>query len=62
MIEQVLQLRGSPTVILATGDPMWFGIGATLARYLPRRIPHPLAPFGLPARGGAAALAAAVRW
>jgi len=34
MIEQILALRDSPTVILASGDPMWFGIGATLARYL----------------------------
>lgn len=34
MIEQVAALRGTPTVILATGDPMWFGIGATLARHL----------------------------
>ncbi len=34
MIEQVLKLRDTPTVILASGDPMWFGIGATLARYL----------------------------
>ncbi len=34
MIEQVMRLRDSPTVILASGDPMWFGIGATLTRYL----------------------------
>jgi len=34
MIGQILPLRGSPTVILATGDPMWFGIGATLAKHL----------------------------
>jgi len=34
MIDQVLALRGSPTVVLATGDPIWFGIGATLAREL----------------------------
>lgn len=34
MIAQVLQLRGSPTVILATGDPMWFGIGASLSKHL----------------------------
>lgn len=34
MISQILPLRGSPTVILATGDPMWFGIGATLAKHL----------------------------
>jgi precorrin-6Y C5,15-methyltransferase (decarboxylating) len=34
MLEQILKLRGTPTVILASGDPMWFGIGATLSRYL----------------------------
>jgi precorrin-6Y C5,15-methyltransferase (decarboxylating) len=34
MLTQILPLRGSPTVILATGDPMWFGIGATLAKHL----------------------------
>jgi precorrin-6Y C5,15-methyltransferase (decarboxylating) len=34
MIEQILKLRDKPTVVLASGDPMWFGIGATLARYL----------------------------
>jgi precorrin-6Y C5,15-methyltransferase (decarboxylating) len=33
MLEQVAARRGSPTVILATGDPMWFGIGATLVRH-----------------------------
>ncbi|MEP7239780.1 MAG: precorrin-6y C5,15-methyltransferase (decarboxylating) subunit CbiE [Devosia sp.] len=34
MLEQVMAHRGRPTVILASGDPMWFGIGATLARHL----------------------------
>ncbi len=35
MLTQIDALRGTPTVILASGDPMWFGIGATLAqRYL----------------------------
>ena len=34
MIEQVEALAGTPTVILATGDPSWFGIGVTLARVL----------------------------
>ncbi|MAB01143.1 MAG: cobalamin biosynthesis bifunctional protein CbiET [Stappia sp.] len=27
--------RDRPTVVLASGDPMWFGIGATLARSIP---------------------------
>jgi len=31
MLDRVMALRGTPTLILATGDPMWFGIGATLA-------------------------------
>ncbi|HQZ13495.1 MAG TPA: precorrin-6y C5,15-methyltransferase (decarboxylating) subunit CbiE [Devosia sp.] len=57
MIAQVMRLRDSPTVILATGDPMWFGIGATLARHLsPGEFevhPHPSA-FQL--------AAAALRW
>jgi precorrin-6Y C5,15-methyltransferase (decarboxylating) len=34
MIAQIMALRDTPTVILASGDPMWFGIGATLSRYL----------------------------
>ena len=33
MLDQITALRGTPTVILATGDPMWFGIGATLAKH-----------------------------
>lgn len=47
MIEQVEALAGSPTVILATGDPSWYGIGVTLARHLPAGsfaiTPHPSA-------------------
>jgi precorrin-6Y C5,15-methyltransferase (decarboxylating) len=47
MLGQVEALRGTPTVILATGDPSWFGIGATLARHLdPAEFaihPHPSA-------------------
>lgn len=34
MIEQVKSCKGSQTVILATGDPNWFGIGVTLAKHL----------------------------
>jgi precorrin-6Y C5,15-methyltransferase (decarboxylating) len=33
-VETLLAARGTPTVVLASGDPMWFGIGATLARRL----------------------------
>jgi precorrin-6Y C5,15-methyltransferase (decarboxylating) len=38
-------LRGRRVCVLASGDPMWFGIGATLARRFPSRemtvLPHP---------------------
>ena len=34
MLAQITALRGTPTVVLASGDPMWFGIGATLAKHL----------------------------
>jgi precorrin-6Y C5,15-methyltransferase (decarboxylating) len=34
MLEQVAARRGVPTTVVATGDPMWFGIGATLAKHL----------------------------
>lgn len=45
MVRQVLALRGKPTVVLASGDPMWFGIGATLAPQLDPEefVVHPLA-------------------
>ncbi len=34
-IDTLTELRGRKVCVLATGDPMWFGIGATLARYFP---------------------------
>ena len=34
MLARVEARRGTPTIILATGDPMWFGIGATLTKHL----------------------------
>jgi precorrin-6Y C5,15-methyltransferase (decarboxylating) len=34
MLAQIQEHRGTPTVLLASGDPLWFGIGATLARHL----------------------------
>ncbi|MDR3471456.1 MAG: precorrin-6y C5,15-methyltransferase (decarboxylating) subunit CbiE [Devosia sp.] len=34
MLDQVKARRGRPTAIVATGDPMWFGIGATLSKHL----------------------------
>ncbi|HEY3912227.1 MAG TPA: precorrin-6y C5,15-methyltransferase (decarboxylating) subunit CbiE [Stellaceae bacterium] len=33
--EMLLARRGTPVCVLASGDPMWFGIGASLARLLP---------------------------
>lgn len=34
MIAQTLEHRGTPTILLASGDPLWFGFGATLTRHL----------------------------
>ena len=34
MIGQIMEHRGTPTVLLASGDPLWFGFGATLSRHL----------------------------
>ena len=33
--ELLLARRGTPVCVLASGDPMWFGIGGSLARYVP---------------------------
>ena len=33
-IDAVLALRGQPVCVLASGDPMFFGIGATLSRHV----------------------------
>ncbi|WP_193171988.1 precorrin-6y C5,15-methyltransferase (decarboxylating) subunit CbiE [Nisaea nitritireducens] len=35
LVEAILTMRGRPVAVLATGDPMQFGIGATLAKHLP---------------------------
>ncbi|KQY11398.1 bifunctional cobalt-precorrin-7 (C(5))-methyltransferase/cobalt-precorrin-6B (C(15))-methyltransferase [Rhizobium sp. Root482] len=34
-VEAVLALKGSPVVVLASGDPFFFGVGVTLARHVP---------------------------
>lgn len=34
MLDQIFSARHSQAVILATGDPNWFGIGATLSKHL----------------------------
>lgn len=43
----IAQYKGRRTCVLASGDPMWFGIGATLARRIPATemtvVPHPSA-------------------
>lgn len=33
-VAPVLTLRGQPTVVLASGDPFWFGAGASVAQHL----------------------------
>ncbi len=47
VLEQVVAMRGRPVTVLATGDPMHFGIGATLRRHFEagemRVIPSPSA-------------------
>ena len=35
LIPEIAALRGRPVCVLATGDPMWFGVGVTLARHFP---------------------------
>src|SRR5262245_21797627 len=34
-VEEILRRRGRRVVVLATGDPLWFGIGVTLLRAVP---------------------------
>ena len=57
MLDQLLSHRRTPTILLASGDPMWFGIGATLAKRLDAdefRITTALSSFQL--------AAATLRW
>ena len=46
-IDAIEARRGARVVVLATGDPMWYGIGATLCRRFPREemtiLPQPSA-------------------
>jgi len=35
IIDTIKSMRGRQVCVLATGDPMWFGIGVTLAKHLP---------------------------
>jgi precorrin-6Y C5,15-methyltransferase (decarboxylating) len=34
-VEAVLARQGKPTVVLASGDPFFYGVGATLSRHIP---------------------------
>ncbi len=34
-IQQILEYQGKSVCVLASGDPMWYGIGATLIRQIP---------------------------
>lgn len=51
-VDAIAARRGKRVVVLATGDPLWFGIGVTLARRFPREeiavLPH-LSAFSLAA-------------
>ena len=35
LVDEIVTHRGQPVCVLATGDPMWFGIGVTLLRRVP---------------------------
>jgi precorrin-6Y C5,15-methyltransferase (decarboxylating) len=41
-VEAVIALRGKPVVVLASGDPFFFGVGVTLARQIDRSEMHVL--------------------
>jgi precorrin-6Y C5,15-methyltransferase (decarboxylating) len=56
-IAKILDRRGRSTCVLASGDPFWFGIGATLALRVP---PHELACF--PAASSMSLAAARLGW
>ncbi|SFD87601.1 precorrin-6Y C5,15-methyltransferase (decarboxylating) [Sulfitobacter brevis] len=56
-IAPVLALRGTPTVVLASGDPFWFGAGGSLAAHLE---PHEYRVF--PAPSTFSLVASALGW
>ena len=56
-LARLLERAGTPTVVLATGDPMWFGVGATLARHV-----SPQAMRVLPAPSSFSLAAAKLGW
>ena len=56
-IAEVMERRGAPTVVLASGDPFFYGVGATLAeKVAPQEI------FCLPAPSTFALVAARLAW
>jgi precorrin-6Y C5,15-methyltransferase (decarboxylating) len=56
-VAEVLERRGAPTVVLASGDPFFFGVGATLAERIPCE-----EIFCLPAPSTFALVAARLAW
>jgi precorrin-6Y C5,15-methyltransferase (decarboxylating) len=56
-LDLLLERRGTPVVVLASGDPMWFGIGATLARRI-----DPGEIVVLPGRSSLSLAAARLGW
>ncbi|SEQ15886.1 precorrin-6Y C5,15-methyltransferase (decarboxylating) [Ectothiorhodospira magna] len=63
-LPRILARRGDPVVVLASGDPFFFGVGSTLLRHLPARemccLPHPSSVSLAAARLGWAQQACAV--
>jgi precorrin-6Y C5,15-methyltransferase (decarboxylating) len=55
-IDQLAARRGTPIVVLATGDPLWFGIGVTLARRFPGEVEQ------FPVAGAFSLAAATLGW
>ena len=56
-IADIAELRGQRVVVLATGDPMWFGVGATLAGHFAPEEMHVV-----PAPGAFSLAAARLGW
>ena len=56
-IEQIMARRGQSTVILASGDPFFYGVGATLTRHIP-----PEEMLTLPAPSAFSLMASRLGW
>jgi precorrin-6Y C5,15-methyltransferase (decarboxylating) len=61
-LSAVLARRGTPVCVLASGDPMLFGVGAVLARQLPAEELHVLPAPSSVSLAAARMGWAAVRW